>query len=266
MESILFMWYTNVHPPHYTHMQTHSPLLCIMMHSPLLCIGFFVATLFEQTSSTHRCVDPVSIWKNVNKRCFMTSWMELWVARGCCGAKAPCRRAPLWSDPVGARRRRAKALYRRAPLNRGVCVEYRTVSDNRVRLIAWSPAHLFDCLISCLISCSFEPLAALYVLYALSPDTCTRSHTDSLDGPLPPPLHAHTHIHRWNNWGRNMIVSKEGQIWERWVFMDETMPCINNSCHIKETFLSLEICHGRRRYWVKLFRMPTSEILIVVII
>ena len=47
--------------------------------------------------------------------------------------------------------------------------------------------------------------------------------------------------------------------------MDETMPCINNSCHILGTFLSLEICHGRRRYGLKLFRLSTSEILIVVI-
>jgi len=44
---------------------------------------------------------------------------ELWVARGSCGAKAPCHRAPFWSDPVGARQLRVKALRRRAPLNSG---------------------------------------------------------------------------------------------------------------------------------------------------
>ena len=45
----------------------------------------------------------------------LTSGMELRVARGSCRAKAPCRRVPLLSDPVGARQLCAKALRRCMP-------------------------------------------------------------------------------------------------------------------------------------------------------
>jgi len=84
---------------------------------------------------TYLCVDPASIWKHVffgvscdaivsgrtTSQTSQKTWPQEWnswgqvsglrVARACCGAKAPGRRAPFWSDPL-----RAKALRRCAPL------------------------------------------------------------------------------------------------------------------------------------------------------
>jgi len=62
--------------------------------------GVVIAAIAAHTKASQPPKHPQTARKTVPRN---GSWnFGLRVARGSCGAKAPCRRAPLWSDPVGA--------------------------------------------------------------------------------------------------------------------------------------------------------------------